>query len=199
VRSLYSIANGWSRGELFQNGLTRSALCEPCNNICGRHFVRSFAHWTLQGALYHQRLKGAARVLLPFSLVPLAVAKQLAVMTLAMAHAESIDLPHFLDLRRFVLSPARHGSIGSFRFYTYFHFGAAVFDGAFYALDTAGGPCPMVHCHVGREPLGYFVTADDAASIRWAERLRLCDITAFSRRQQHVISIEHLWLPCLRG
>lgn len=199
VHSLNSIAKGWSRGELFQNGLTRSTLCEGCNNACGRHYVRPFAQWTLQAAVYHGRLKGDARVLLPFSVIPLAVAKQLAVMALAMWHAESIDLQHFLNLRRFVVSPARRGGIDSFRFYGYFHFGPAVFDGAFYALSTEGGPSPMIHCHVGREPLGYIVTADDAASTRWAERLRLCDLTAFAQREQHVISVEHLWLPCLRG
>lgn len=199
VHSLNSIAKGWSRGEHFQNGLTRSTLCGRCNNLWGRHYVRPFAHWTLQAAVYHQRLRGDAQVFLPFSVVPLAVAKQLAVMALAMSHVESIDLPHFLDLRRFVVSPSRFGGIDSFRFYTYFHFGPPVFEGAFYAQDTAGGLSPMVHCHVGREPLGYIVTADDAASIRWAGGLKLCDLTAFARRERLVISVEHLWLPCLRG
>jgi len=69
----------------------------------------------------------------------------------------------------------------------------------FYALDTEGGPNPLVHCHIGREPLGYFVTADDAGSIRWANQLRLCDLGAFARYGRHVISAQHLWLPCLRG
>lgn len=199
VHSRNSIARGWSRGELFQNGLTRSTLCAGCNHACGRHYVRHFAHWMLRAAAYRTRLNGDTRVLLPFTVVPLAVAKQIAVMALAMAHAESIDLAHFLDLRRFVDSPFRQGDIDSFRFFTYFHFGAPTFDGAFYAVNTAGGPSPMIHCHVGREPLGYIVTDDDDATLRWAERLRLCDLTGFAKRERNVIGVEHLWLPCMRG
>jgi len=198
VHSLRSIALGWSRGKLFQNGFTRSSTCERCNNFCGDRYVRNFAHGTLQAMEYRSRMNGDTRVLLPFTIVPLAVAKQIAVMTLAMAHAESIDLPHFLELRRFVTSPSRHGDI-DFRFFTYFHFGGPTFESAFHAINTAGGPSPMVHCHVGREPLGYIVTANDAATLRWADRLRLCDLTGFAMRARNVISVEHLWLPCMRG
>lgn len=199
VHSLNSIARGWSRGELFQNGLTRSTLCVECNHACGLHYVRQFAQWTLQAAAYRARLNRESRVLLPFSVLPLAVAKQIAVMTLAMSPAGSIDLPHFLDLRRFVLSPSRRSDFDSFRFYAYFHYGDPTFEGAFYALDTSGGPCPQIYCHVGREPLGYVVTGNDAASLRWAGRLRLCDLTGFARRAHNVIAVEHLLLPCMTG
>ncbi len=199
VHSLYSVARGWSRGEHFQNGLTRSTLCAECNGRCGKHYVRPFATWTLKAAEYRERLDGEARVLLPFTVVPLAVAKQIAAIALAMSHAGSIDLPHYLDLRRFVLSPFRTGGFDSFRFYTYFHFGAPTFEGAFYALNTKGGQSPMVHCHVGREPLGYIVTANNSASVRWAARRGLCDLTHFTRREAYLITVEHLWLPCMRG
>jgi len=115
VHSLYRIAKGWSRGEIFQSGLTRSTLCASCNNFCGKQYVRPFAEWTLQAARYHLRMGSDTRVLLPFTICPLAIAKHLAVMALAMADAESIDLPHFLDLRHFVGSPVRRGGIDTFR------------------------------------------------------------------------------------
>ena len=199
VHSLNSIARGWSRGELFQNGLTRSTFCVGCNGACGRHYVRPFASWTLQAAEYRARLNGEARVLLPFTIVSLSVAKQIAAMTLAMSHEESIDLPHYIDLRRFVLSPYLMGGFDSFRFFAYFHFGTPTFEGVFYALDTAGARSPMIHCHVGREPIGYVVTANDTASVEWATQLGLCDLTKFAHREPNLITVEHLWLPCMIG
>lgn len=55
VHSLYSISRGWSRGEIFRSGLTRSTLCPSCNSFCGKRYVRPFAEWTLQAACYHSR------------------------------------------------------------------------------------------------------------------------------------------------
>lgn len=199
VHTLYSVARGWSRGQLFQNGMTRSALCNPCNWASGKHYVGEFAHWTLQAAEYRHRLCEESRVLLPFHLNALAVVKQLAVMTLAMSETESIDLPHFLELRRFVLSPKRISRTSAFRFHTYFHFGAPAFNGPFCATSMSSGPAPMVFCHFGREPLGYITTVNDGGSVEWAKRLRLCDITGFAFRDPGVRTVEHLWIPCLRG
>lgn len=179
--------------------MTQATLCARCNCLCGRHYVRPFAEWTRQAAEYRTRMNGDSEVLLPFTIVPLAVAKQIATITLAMSHAGSIDLGHYVALRRFVTAPARSAGLGAFRFYAYFHCGEPVFEGPFAAVSTRGGPSPFLFCDVGREPLGYMVTASDAASAQWAVRLRLCDLTNFSERPANVISVEHLRLPCIRG
>lgn len=164
VHSLDSMSRGLSRGEIFQNGLTRTALCERCNYVGGKHYVRPFALWTQQAVRYHRLMSAGETIFVPFAIVPLAIAKQLAVLTLSMSLPASINLPHFRELRRFAADPERQGVIESFRFYTYLHYGDAAFDGPFGAIDTAGGPSPTLYCQVGREPLGYIVTADDPAS-----------------------------------
>jgi hypothetical protein len=199
VHTLNSIANGFQTGQRFQAGLTRNTLCEPCNNRCGHLYVRPFARWTIQAAEYHRRLDAGNQVLLPFVLDPLAISKEIAVMTLAMSSRDSIDLTHYVALRRFALAPRQSAEIREFRFFVYLHSGPPVFEGYFAAIDTRGGPSPHVYCQVGLEPLGYIVTSDDPCSIQWARKLRLCDVTGFATRSPSMLRVEHLMLPMLRG
>jgi hypothetical protein len=168
VRNFRSVVKGWVRGEYLQAGLVRSSLCPRCNSQTGSKYVPAFARWTIQAAEYHGRVRAGNHVLLPFTVDSLAVSKQIAVMTLAMSGAESIRLPHFMALRRFVMSRWWHEPMRDFRFFAYLHFGPATFEGVFMAMKTTGGPCPVVYSHVGMEPLGYVVTASDGASRDWA-------------------------------
>ncbi len=154
VHNLYALSKGWSRGEIFQNGLTRSTLCRACNGKTAGYYVRAFASWTLQAGEYRAQIPEGKRIAIPFTVSALRVAKQLAVMTLAMSEPESLDLPHFWCLRKMVLCPQQRGCITAFRFFAYFHVGPPVFEGAFAAIDTHGGPSPVIFCHVGLEPLG---------------------------------------------
>lgn len=199
AQSLDALARGKKHGEVFQNGMIRSTLCAWCNSKFGRHYVPAFSRWTRQALVYRERIAATTCLLLPFSVVPLLVVKQIAVMTLAMSHRQSIDAPHFFDLRRFVFHPEARAGRMAFRFYTYFHFGPPTLQGLFTAVATDGGPSPTIHCHVGIEPLGYVVTADDDHSLLWANRAGLCDLTRFAYREHDLVAVEHLHVPCLRG
>ena len=199
VHNLYSLSKGWSRGEILQAGLTRSTLCPECNSKAGRNYVPAFARWTLQAWEYHGRVPEGSRVALPFTFSALRVAKQLAVMTLAMSEIPSLDLPHFFHLRRLVTRLRQHARVPRFRFFTYFHVGAPVCESTFAAIDTSGGPSPMIFCQVGLEPLGYLVTSDDNSSIAWARHLNLCDVSHFFEFALDVLRSDHLVIPHLRG
>jgi hypothetical protein len=200
VITLNSLAMGFRTGERHQSGLARHSVCGHCNSFCGTHYVNAFARWTTQAARYHQRIKAGSHVFLPFTIDSLAVAKQLGAMTLAMAFPESVDLPHYRALRRFVALPELSAPVDSFRFFTYFHFGAPVFDGCYIAMNVVkGGPAPVIHCNVGLEPLGYVVTGDDAASVAWANAQGLCDLSRFCVCPPRVLRVEHLMLPARIG
>ncbi len=199
VHTLQSFAVGLPRGAQLQRGLTHSSLCGYCNNMAGTHYVPAFVRWTRQAVEYRSKLPAGSSVLLPFTLHALLVAKELAVMTLAMSEPLSIDLPHFLNLRRLVTQPRLNGRTPGFRFFVSFHCGPPVFEGVFGAIDTSGGPSPVVLCQVGLEPLGYVVTADDERSIAWANRLGLCDISYFFEQPYSVIRNDHLRLRFLHG
>lgn len=199
VRSLYALSKGWSRGEIFQAGLTRSTLCARCNSLAGIRYVPAFARWTLQAYEYHGRVPEDSRIALPFTLSALRIAKQLAVMTLAMSEPPSLDLPWYYHLRQLVMQPRRYGRVPRFRFFTYFDVGAPVLEATFAAIDTSGGPSPMIFCQVGIEPLGYVVTGDDDSSIAWARRLNLCSVSHFFQFPLDALRTEHLVIPRLRG
>jgi len=200
VNTLASVKSGWRHGELFGNGLIRSTLCARCNSLCGSYYVPSFALWTAKAAEYRAKLNNnIGPVLLPFAVNRLMIAKQLAVMTLAMAGADSIDLPHYQRLRKFVLAPKCRMILRDFTFYTYFHFGPPAFEGVFAAVSMTGGPSPSVYCHVGIEPLGYTVIGNDAVSVEWAQKLGMLNISYFSNCDRLHISVDHLQMPLLSG
>lgn len=200
VHTLRSVVAGLISGERFQAGLVRRTLCARCNSRAGAWYVPAFARWTLQAWEYHPRVTAlAASVALPFVVSALPLAKELAVITLAMSEPPSLPLAHFLNLRRLVSQPKAYGRTPLFRFFTYFHVGVPVFEGAFAAIDTSGGPGAMVYCHVGREPLGYVVTDDSNESTAWARALSLCELSYFFHCPPNVIRHDYLTIPQLRG
>jgi hypothetical protein len=199
VHNLESLAAELSRGIQFQRGLTRSSLCGRCNSLTGASYVPAFLNWTRQAAEYRDKLKSDSAFLLPFTVHALLVAKELAVMALAMSEGRSIDLPHFLNLRRLVTCPRQHGRTPGFRFLAYFHTGPAAFNGDFFPVSFLKAPTPMVFCQVGLEPLGYLITSDDDRSFAWAERLGLCDISYFFEQPYGLVRNDHLRFRLLRG
>lgn len=199
VRTLNSIPLRKRRGELFQNGLTRSTLCSRCNSFCGLYYVESLVDWTQQAQVYHDKMKPGSGGLLSVRLNRLAFAKQMACMTLAMSQLRSIDLPHYVELRKFVLSRLRRSNLKPFRFCVYLHYGPPVFDGFFCSLNTTDGSTSTVFCHVGLEPIGYIVTADDPSTVLWADRLGLCDVTSFGLSEPGRETDELLWMPGMEG
>ena len=199
VHNLYSLSKGWTNGKIFQNGLTRSTLCDRCNGKTAEHYVKAFATWTLQAYDYYRRVPDGSHVAFPFTLSNLRVAKQLAVMTLAMSKRSSLHLTHFFHLRRLVTQIHLYGYVPKFRFFAYFHVGPPVFEGPFFAIRTSGGPSPMIFCQVGLEPLGYIVTDDNNSSIEWARQLSLCKISHFFEFPLDELRTEYLVIPHLRG
>jgi hypothetical protein len=155
--------------------------------------------WTQQAREYYERIPANVTIALPFAVQALAVAKQLAIMTLAMSELPSVDKAHFAHLRHLVVHPNMSGRTPGFRFYTYLHCGPPAMEGVHAGVSLAGGPIPVVFSHVGREPLGYVATADDSGSMAWAARLGLCDVTYFFEQPRNLIRTDHLQLRLLRG
>src|SRR4051812_23341016 len=59
-------------------GLGRHAVCEGCNGRTASLYGDAFAEWTMQCLMYAERLRGTSTVLLPFTIKPLNVLKQIA-------------------------------------------------------------------------------------------------------------------------
>jgi hypothetical protein len=91
----------------FNGGMGVRTLCENCNQFTARYYGHAFADWVHQALRYaerYERVDGRENeIILPFEIEPLAVLKQIATMTLAVAEPSSIDALQLL--RRFVLMP----------------------------------------------------------------------------------------------
>ncbi len=194
-----SLADGFRTGTTQRQGLTRRSLCHRCNNFGNKHYVGPFAQWTRTLLSEHSKLRPGDFPLLAVTADFLAVSKQIAIMAIAAAELPSIRWGDYPRLRGFVLNPKATGGLGDFRLFVYFHFGRAVHEGGFSAIDTTGGPTAGIYCQVGRPPLGYVVTFSDQATLDWAHSRRLCDVTNFAEMQPGQVSTRWLNIPCLNG
>ena len=86
-----------------RRGLGRKSFCERCNGSTGAWYGEAFADWTTQCLRYASKLRGVSEVLLPFTIQPLNVIKQIVTMGLAVAGTKSSS-PLIDGLRRFVLN-----------------------------------------------------------------------------------------------
>src|SRR5687767_2842842 len=80
-------------------GLGRHALCQSCNGKTADWYGDAFAEWTMQCLCYAERLRGTSTVLLPFTIRPLNVLKQIATMAIAVSGCRESD-PQIDPLRR---------------------------------------------------------------------------------------------------
>lgn len=89
---------------IMRRGLGRHALCGDCNAKTGRWYGPAFADWTKQLYGYSGKL-GYTKINAPFTIKPLNVLKQAAVMMLALAEESQVEAPLHTALRKFVLDP----------------------------------------------------------------------------------------------
>jgi hypothetical protein len=172
-------------------GLGRSALCEQCNGRTGALYGDAFAEWTMQCLSYAEKLRDTSTVLLPFTIKPLNVIKQLATMLIAVSGLK-MPSPSVDALRHFVLSPQAMHLPQDVAFKAYFN----PTDPARTAtpvltqnrlsescaiLDVRSGLSVFVLAEVAFPPMGYvgyFAKPNERVSDDFAS---LCDIRQFGR------------------
>ncbi len=181
---------GRSGRKRFPRGMGKHSLCSQCNQRTADIYGGAFAEWTSQALQFAGAVGEDAVLHLGFDLYPLKVLKQIAVMCLA----ETDFAPGYhTELRRFVLSPARRHCPPKYRFYAYFNpIGTPRISGMGVALNVRTGIRFMVLAEIGFPPMGYCLMGTEASDEQVARRLRLCDITPFSRCE--LDERRHLWL-----
>jgi len=196
-RTIRSLVKQHTGPETFRRGLGRRSLCEYCNGWTARQYGPSFANFVAQAMQVVERTPDLnERLLLPFTCVPLLVAKQIAVMAIACAHpAKSDRLDH---LRSLVLHPTRYGRPHRFRFWLY------LMREGMPRLNSSGLPfalaglMPFVWCEIALPPLGYVVMADGEDERRIAADLGFADITWFFEQRHNWLDTVFLSMSVLR-
>jgi hypothetical protein len=171
-------------------GLGRNALCEQCNGRTAALYGDAFAEWTLQCLDYARRLHDTSTVLLPFTIKPLNVLKQIATMMIAVADTKTSS-PSLNAIRHFVLSPQAMHLPYDVVVKAYFNPNDPARNGkpaltqnrlseSCAVLDIRSGTSVFVLAEVAFPPMGYvayFAKRHDRVSDDFTS---LCDLRQFS-------------------
>ncbi len=153
-------------------------LCAECNGKTARYYGDAFAQWVRQAlgfAEKYERVDGRDnRVLLPFTIKPLEVLKQIVTMTLAVDKPGAIDAVY--PLRRFVLTPFETLMTDRISFRVYLNPRRSGWtepqnrmNGNFGVMNVATGESTFTIADIAFPPLGYWSAWTDSGKRPLAE------------------------------
>jgi hypothetical protein len=165
-------------------------LCADCNAMTARYYGDAFAEWVRQALAYadrYERVDGREnKILLPFTIEPLAVLKQIATMTLAVSKPSANDALH--SLRRFVLMPFEALMTRRISLRVYLNPRRSGWrepqnrmNGTSVLTNVAKGESTFTIADIAFPPLGYWSAWTDSGRRQLAEFLDLADITHFGQ------------------
>lgn len=191
-----SMVNQHRRPKKYRRGMGKQALCGPCNNLAGIHYVRPYKQLVEQTLKPAFHLADNSTALCSVVVQPGAIAKQIAHMACSLSDQNTHGHDIFDRLRLIALSPRTLVRSIGLRFYIYLmNRGDVRMSGA------AGVPVydtnVMVYGELAFPPLGIVIASDDIDSIEVARRIGFCDITRFFDFHPAIIDVAHLKLKKL--
>jgi hypothetical protein len=180
LRTIEGFLRGHQGKRTFRRGLGHHAFCGKCNELTAKWYGDAFADWTIQCLNYASRIDSSPSIYVPLDIKPLNVIKQIATIAVAMAAPASLDLPHVVELRRFVLDPTRKHLPAPFSALVYLNAqGRPVFSGSAVVLTVSTGRHSHVWSEVSVPPLGYCMMTDRDSTPSHSAVERLCDVSVF--------------------
>lgn len=194
--TMESLRKGFDGAESLQGGMGRKSLCADCNNKTGRWYGSSMAQFYAIAMEYYSRACSRA-MLLPFTIEPLEVAKQVLTGLIA-ANTPSTTKAHSLSvMRHLVLHPSAFGAPRQVRLFTYFCEGKSrVLSHSGHLSLNGVGPF-LVIGEFARPPLGFVAIYDEPIALSLVHALGMADITCFLNRPARIIETFFLRLPRL--
>lgn len=188
----------------YRAGLGAHALCEGCNGKTAKWYGDAFASWTTQAMQYLEKFPPGytGRLAIPFTIEPLKVAKQIAVMMVAVSGPGGLVNA---EMRRFVLSREQQLLPPGCSIFCYF-VPLQVVDGTNNAAVTANGFKMKLGqgiqvaaiAEVAIPPLGYCMVPHVGNWRHEVKRRKMCDITWFADYAWGVKRTLHIDIP-VRG
>ncbi len=188
---------GLRRGEQFQRGLGRLALCEKCNRKTAVWYGDAFASWTQQGFEVLSRAKGIWIESAAFLIKPSRVIKQASLLMIAQSHPQMHRNNWYRDLCTKLLSPTASGRPHDFRVLLYMLRSRARMSGMAGSISTRTGNSTVVYAEVALPPFGYCFMPDETATEALVTEFRMADITRFFDFGLDQASNEFLNFPIL--
>ena len=198
VVSVECVFRGARSPQVFQNGIVRKSICKRCNSEAGARYVPSLKSWYEGTRENLNALRGPLDDrIVPLRTKPLALAKQIATMWLALTpptqRSEAIGFA-----RSFVRIPQMVTTCPPWRMFVYMHLGAPCAEGTMGTLFDSGRRL-VTHAQVGLFPLGFLVMPVDELTHTFATESRLTDITHFCGLSPDAAFTHHLRLRPWKG
>lgn len=199
LQTVRGLVNQFKTPERFPRGLGVKSLCESCNGWTATHYGRAYAQFVATAMATIGRLEHENTLLLPFTCQALRVAKQMAVMAIAMAGTYTLKKNERFDrLRELVLTPARSGRLNGLHFWTYLMKEGQPRLTSMGVPFMIAGALPFVWCEIALPPLGVVVMNDGHDESQVASLLGLCNVSSFFERHDSWIDTAHLRLRVLK-
>lgn len=148
-----------------RKGLGKYSLCEDCNNNIGSRYAKHFKSWTQQALELVQQSNGYEYASRNFAIRPYYIAKQLALMAVAMGHEDYKDKPWFQNIQSIASNENEHVRPTEFTFWSYLVSTDHVRLAGISTYASRGYfQNPLVYCEIARRPLGYVIFWDSAVS-----------------------------------
>lgn len=174
----------------YRAGMGVTTLCETCNGFTGAYYGGAFVEWVRQALQYadrYEQVNGQEnQILLPFTIEPLAVLKQVATMILTVAQISGNDA--MSHLRRFVLVPFEPWTARNVSVRVYLNPKRAGWrepqnrmNGASVLMNVKTGQSTHSLADIAFPPLGYWAAWTDQPQRPLAEFNDLVDITHFGK------------------
>ncbi len=169
-------------------GIGRRSICVACNGKTGTWYGEAFAEWTTQCLRFASRVDKDQLLLLPFTVRPLNVLKQILTMAIAIAgHRKS--WPQIDTMRRFVLQPQSMQLPNQVVIRAYFnptdpdrghdHLTQNRLTGSCSVLDVSTGTSVFVFAEIAFPPMGYVVYFAEPGANVSEDFTSLCDLRSF--------------------
>jgi hypothetical protein len=170
-------------------GLGRKSLCISCNGSTATWYGDAYADWTTQCLRYAPRVQDASELVLPFTIQPLNILKQIITMSVAVAN-HKVSWPQIDALRHFVLSRQAMSLPQHVIVRAYFNpidparknpqLTQNRLSESCAVLDTRSGTSVFVFAEIAFPPMGYVVYFTNSNDIVSEDFESLCDIRRFS-------------------
>lgn len=194
--TMESLRKGFQGEENLQSGMGRASLCDGCNNKTGRWYGFALAQF-YSVAMDYFRCSSERSVLLPFTIQPLEVAKQVLTGLIAANTPSTTRAPPLSAMRALALHPRAIGAPNQIRLFTYFcDKQARVLSQSSHMALNGVGPF-LVIGEFARPPLGFVAVYDDPIALSIVNALGMADVTCFLNRPPRTIETFFLRLPRL--
>lgn len=177
-----------------RKGMGRFSLCSICNNTIGSRYSKHFQDWSTQAYELVEQSTGYEYAKRIFRIKPFFVAKQLALMAVAMGHEDYADRDWFRNLQEIAKNEDENILPTELTFWSYLVEDNHVrLSGITTYATTQWLSSPLAYCEIARKPLGYLVMWNTEVARIFAKAVGMVcldNFFSYSDKEYHTFTLK---------